>query len=104
MGLGFIAGFLFCALLAGIMSNGKDTNDDNFNKMILEENKSLTETISNLQNQLDLPDHKRMEVSELEHQELKNKLKRSESSRQGLQNEIKLLNSFLDAVKPDREA
>lgn len=102
--LQFLAGFAFCMFLAGILSSSKESNEDEFNSNLLTENEELNKLVLELQAQLDLPDHKRMEVSEFELQNLRSKLQRSKERNKILRNDIKLLNSFLDSVKGKRGA
>lgn len=102
--VGFIAGVTFSLFLMGIMNKGKAVEVDDYNEGLIETGKQDRKLISNLQSELDLPDHKRMEISEDELQNLRSKLERSLTRNNILRDEIKLLNSFITSMRNEREA
>jgi len=59
-----IAALLFVVFIIGSFQNNKDYEDSKHYQRELEENKYLQAEIDHLQNQLDMPEHRRMEISE----------------------------------------
>ena len=91
MGLGFIAGVGFMLFIMGIMNTGKAVEVDEYNEKLIDDGKKDRKLISDLQVEHDIYTGNFNNT-------------REKSRNKSLRDEVKLLNSFLDSFKNNREA
>ena len=84
--------------LVGCIQDGKDEEHDSFVTSTIKDIKELKKENDHLYSQLEMPDHGRMEITELQLDELRNQLHKYKKKCKLLREEVKLLTKTLKAV------